>query len=61
MSARQETEKRLRPRNSPYRRNHFDQSKYLRVPANNSQESEDHLETDIDLQQDDSETETAAE
>lgn len=38
MSARRETEKRLRPRNSPYRRNHFDKSKYLRVPMPGYQE-----------------------
>lgn len=31
MSSRYQKEKRLRPRNSPYKRDHFDQSRYLRV------------------------------
>jgi hypothetical protein len=36
MSSRRETEKRLRPRNSPYKRNHFNQSQYLRVSVSQS-------------------------
>jgi hypothetical protein len=40
MSSRHETEKRLRPRNDPYKRNHFNQSQYLRVtPISHSVES----------------------
>lgn len=31
MSSRREKEKRLRPRNHPYKRNHFNQTDYLRV------------------------------
>ena len=39
MSSRRETEKRLRPRNDPYKRNHFNKSQYLRisVPTHNSE------------------------
>lgn len=36
MSSRREKEKRLRPRNDPYKRNHFDQTKYLRIPVSES-------------------------
>ena len=36
MSSRHQKEKRLRPRNDPYKRDHFNQSKYLRVPSINS-------------------------
>lgn len=36
MSSRREKEKRLRPRSNPYKRNHFDQMKYLRVPLSES-------------------------
>lgn len=32
MSSRHQKERRLRPRSDPYRRNHFDQSRYLRLP-----------------------------
>lgn len=31
MSSRHQKEKRLRPRNDPYKRNHFDKTKYMRV------------------------------
>ena len=36
MSSRREKEKRLRPRSNPYKRNHFDQTKYLRLPVSES-------------------------
>lgn len=48
MSSRREKEKRLRPRNNPYKRNHFDQSRYLHVPLSESKSEEtvDNLEED---------------
>ena len=36
MSSRHQKEKRLRPRNNPYKRDQFDQTKYLRVSASSS-------------------------
>ena len=36
MSSRREKEKRIRPRNSPYKRDYFDQSRYLRIPVSES-------------------------
>jgi hypothetical protein len=36
MSSRREKEKRIRPKSNPYKRNHFDQTKYLRVPLSES-------------------------
>lgn len=36
MSSRREKEKRLRPRNNPYKRNQFDKAKYLRLPVSES-------------------------
>lgn len=40
MSSRHQKEKRLRPRSDPYKRDRFNQSKYLRVPlANHHQTS----------------------
>lgn len=36
MSSRREKEKRLRPRNSPYKRDYFDQSRFLRIPVSES-------------------------
>lgn len=46
MSSRREKEKRLRPRHDPYKRDHFDKSKYLRIPATTASLSlldEDHM------------------
>ena len=36
MSSRYEKEKRLRPRNNPYKRDHFNQTEYLRITKNNN-------------------------
>ena len=36
MSSRREKEKRIRPRNMPYKRDYFDQSRYLRIPVSES-------------------------
>lgn len=39
MSSRHQKEKRLRPRHDPYKRDQFDQSKYLRIPHSKQDES----------------------
>ena len=43
MSSRHQKEKRLRPRNDPYKRDHFNQSKYLRVPSTNHHQTSGSL------------------
>jgi hypothetical protein len=49
MSSRREKEKRLRPRSSPYKRNHFDQTKYLHLPVSesNTTNSQDFIDDDL--------------
>lgn len=44
MSSRREKEKRIRPRNNPYKRDKFDQSKYLHVKTSGSQEESENKE-----------------
>lgn len=39
MSSRYEKEKRLRPKNNPYKRDQFNQTEYLRINKNNSTKS----------------------
>lgn len=47
MSSRHQKEKRLRPRNDPYKRDHFNKSQYLRIqPATTSSIEEVNLETE---------------
>ena len=53
MSSRREKEKRLRPRNDPYKRNHFDQTRYLRVPLSESNKPEELNEFIESMQQTD--------
>ena len=57
MSSRRETEKRLRPRNDPYKRNHFNKSQYLRisVPAHTSDsiDSSEIVSENVDYEDDD--------
>lgn len=43
MSSRHQKEKRLRPRSDPYKRDHFNQSKYLRVPSTNHHQTSGSL------------------
>lgn len=47
MSSRHEKEKRLRPRSNPYKRDHFVQAEYLRVPKKN-EDLVDSTEKDFD-------------
>lgn len=44
MSTRNEREKRIRPRNDPYKRDHFDKSRYLRIPSEVLKEEEGIVE-----------------
>lgn len=45
MSSRHQKEKRLRPRNDPYKRDHFDESRYLRI-AIPKQDIEETIDTE---------------
>lgn len=57
MSSRHQKEKRLRPRNNPYKRDQFDQTKYLRVSApTNTTNPEDSEFEYLDDEYDDVET-----
>ncbi len=47
MSSRHQKEKRLRPQRDPYKRDHFDQSKYIAIPVNNKQTLDSTLNEDI--------------
>jgi len=44
MSSRHQKEKRLRPRHDPYKRDHFNQSHYLRIDPNKKPDNKDVLQ-----------------
>lgn len=41
MSSRHQKEKRLRPRHDPYKRDHFDKSRYMRFDQNQNSSAEE--------------------
>lgn len=43
MSSRHQKEKRLRPRHDPYKRDHFDKSKYMRIEQSGSKATQEDL------------------
>jgi hypothetical protein len=47
MSSRHQKEKRLRPQRDPYKRNHFDQSKYIAISVASKQNLDSTLNEDI--------------
>ena len=48
MSSFKEKEKRIRPKNNPYKRDHFDQTKYLRVSlSENSATNQESVEEEF--------------
>ena len=55
MSSRNQKEKRLRPRNNPYKRNKFDQTKYIKQPK--EQKSETNNEVFFQQEEEDDELE----
>jgi hypothetical protein len=44
MSSRHQKEKRLRPRHDPYKRDHFNQSQYLRIDPNKKPDNKDIIQ-----------------
>jgi hypothetical protein len=48
MSSRYEKEKRLRPRNNPYKRDQFNQTEYLRVPVKNKSKNTNDVQEDFE-------------
>ena len=49
MSSRYEKEKRLRPRNNPYKRDQFNQTEYLRVPVKNKSKTKKAIKQELNL------------
>ena len=52
MSSRYEKEKRLRPKNSPYKRDQFVKADYLRIPKTNEKTKSNHLPINEEQQDD---------
>jgi len=48
MSSRHQKEKRLRPQRDPYKRNHFDQSKYIGVSVSNKPNQDSSIDEVFD-------------
>jgi len=48
MSSRHQKEKRLRPQRDPYKRNYFDQSKYIAISVTNKQNLDSVSNDDFD-------------